>query len=373
MTLAKVDRARPGPGANFILNGDGVRGSILGGLASTQPGGIGSSVVNGLGLGVQPQAAIFQPSPNPNLFFGFAPANFQLLLSALKVEGLAKLVAAPTLVARSGEEAQLLVGQQIPVISAAAGINGAGVTYRPTALELRFQPIVYGNGKIHLFIEPRVAQVNNTQALVTSFGTSPAFDEQRLSTSIICEPGQTVVLGGLIQTTVQGTVTKIPHLGDIPYLGALFSVNTQTETETELIVLVTPRLIDPADCGQMPKALPGAETRRPDDFEFYLESVLEAPRGQRPIFQGGEYSTDWKSSATAATDPCANGNGHGGAGCATGNGCATPAAPASPMPPKVIVTPPAVSLPEEMPPLTGAAPLLAPSTPERKTAGLPVK
>jgi pilus assembly protein CpaC len=378
VTLAKVDRNKArSRGANLFFNGGTASGaSVLGGLASVGDTINGLSVPNSLGLGAATAAPSFTVSQAPNLFFGYAPWNFQLLLQALKVEGIAKLVAAPTLVARSGEEAELLVGQQVPVISAAAGINGPGVTYRPTGTELRFVPIVYGNGKIHLTIQPRVAQVNNAQALVTSFGTSPAFDEQRLTTSIVCEPGQTVALGGLIQTTVQGTVTKIPHLGDIPYLGALFSVNTQTETETELIVLVTPRLIDPADCGQMPKALPGAETRRPDDFEFYLESVLEAPRGQRPIFQGGQYIPAWKSSHTAAVFPCAPG-GHGGHGCATG-GCATPAPAAPAAPGKVIVTPPAVSAPAEMPPLIGTesnppSALLAPATPDRKTAGLPVK
>jgi pilus assembly protein CpaC len=370
VTLARVDRNKArSRGANIFFNGGTASGaSVLGGLAGTQQSTLGSSVPNFLGLGASPGAPQFVATSTPNLFFGFAPANLQVLLQALKVEGIAKLVAAPTLVARSGEEAELLVGQQIPVISAAAGINGPGVTYRPTGTELRFQPIVYGNGKIHLFINPRVASVNNAQSLVTSFGTSPAFDEQRLTTSIVCEPGQTVALGGLIQTTVQGTSTKIPHLGDIPYLGALFSVNTQTESETELIVLVTPRLIDPADCGQMPKGLPGSETRRPDDFEFYLESVLEAPRGQRPIFQGGQYVPAWKSSPTAGTYPCVN----GAAGCGTAGSCAAPAAPG-----KVIVTPPAVSAPAEIPPQIGTenppSALLAPGAPERKTAAVPVK
>ena len=81
-------------------------------------------------------------------------------------------------------------------------------------------------------------------------------------------------------------MTKIPHLGDIPFLGALFSYATQTEEEIELIVVLTPRLVDPADCSQMPKALPGSETRKPDDYEFYLETILEAPRGQRQIWNG---------------------------------------------------------------------------------------
>lgn len=326
LTLAKVDRTRArSRGANFLFNGDtSSGGSILGGLAATVPGAVGTSAPNILGLGVQPQAPIFQPGQTANLFFGHAPWGFQLYLAALRTEGLAKLVTAPTIVARSGEEADLLVGGQVPVISAAAGINGPGVTYRPVGTELRFLPVVYGNGKIHLTVSPRVTAVNNAQALTTTFGTSPAFEEQRMTTSVIVDPGQTLAIGGLIQTTQQGTVSKIPHLGDIPYIGALFSYATQTEQETELIILLTPRLVDPADCKQMPKALPGSETRKPDDFEFYLETVLEAPRGQRTIWAGGHYEPAWKAGPSADTYPCYG-------GCANGNsqtGAPTAAAPA---------------------------------------------
>src|SRR5262249_11487804 len=230
-----------------------------------------------------------------------------------------------------------------------------------------------GNGKIYLQVSPRVRSVNNSNALVTTFGTSPAFDEQRLTTSVICEPGQTVAIGGLIQTTHAGSVTKIPCLGDIPYLRVMFSFATKTEQETETVVLLTPRLIDPADCSQMPKALPGAETRKPDDCEFYLETILEAPRGQRNIFAEGVYTPAWKNGPSANLYPCGSGYGMGGAGCPTGT-CPVPAGHSG----KMMMTPP-TSLPRSDPPAVSADPGLAPSAllepgaPERKTAGLPQK
>jgi pilus assembly protein CpaC len=385
VTLAKVDRTRArSRGANFIINGGSLSaGSILGGLSSVTAGGgaggaaaaaggVGGILPNALGLGVVPQAGTIAAGQGANIIAGYAPLNLQLFLAALKSEGLAKLVAAPTLVARSGEEADLLVGGQVPVISAASGINGPGVTYRPVGTELRFLPIVYGNGKIHLTVSPRVTAVNNSQALTTTFGTSPAFEEQRMTTSVIVEPGQTIAIGGLIQTTQQGTVTKIPHLGDIPYLGYLFSYATQQEEEIELVILLTPRLVDPADCSQMPKAMPGSETRKPDDFEFYLETMLEAPRGPRPIWNGLEYTPAWKSGPSANLYPC-----YGG-GCATGN-CGAPAgkAPAGPAGPPVGARP---ALPPAGDPTVQADPLivpppslLAPSRPEQKTAELPKK
>jgi pilus assembly protein CpaC len=371
VTLAKVDRTRArSRGANWVINGGTVSvGSVLGGLTSLQ-GGAASTATTG--VGVIPQGAQIVPTSAGNIIAGFAPSQILLVLNALKNEGLAKLVAAPTLVARSGEEADMLVGGSVPVISAAAGINGPGVTYRDVGTELRFLPVVYGNGKIYLQVSPRVRSVNNANALVTTFGTSPSFDEQRMTTSVVMEPGQTVAIGGLIQTTQAGSVTKIPCFGDIPYIGFLFSFATQTEQETEMVVLITPRLIDPADCSQMPKALPGAETRKPDDCEFYLETILEAPRGQRNIFEGGTYTPAWKSGPSANLYPCGSGYGVGGAGCPTGT-CPAPAGHGGKM-----MTPP-TNLPRGDYPAVSADPVLAPSAllepgaPERKTAGLPQK
>jgi pilus assembly protein CpaC len=239
---------------------------------------------------------------------------------------------------------------------------------------------VYGNGKIHLTVSPLVAQVNNAQALVTTFGTSPAFDVQQLTTSVIVEPGQTIAIGGLITTTQQGTVTKIPVLGDIPYLGVLASFATQIEQEDELIVVLTPRLVDPADCSQMPKALPGSETRKPDDCEFYLETILEAPRGQRQIWNGTEYIPAWKNGPSANIYPCAGGNcgANGAYGCADGKCGGMNGHPGNGSW-KGGAAPP-TSLPAREPPTVQADPLVAPPSslldpgkPERRTAELPQK
>jgi pilus assembly protein CpaC len=370
LTLAKVDRTRArSRGANFLINGSDVSvGSVLGGLGSVTAGGANQATTTG--VGIIPTAAQIAPGQNSNIIVGFPSAQIQLLLNALKSEGLAKLVAAPTIVARSGEEADILVGGQVPVISAAAGINGPGVTYRPVGTELRFLPIVYGNGKIHLTVSPRVAQVNNTQALVTTFGTSPAFEEQRMTTSVIVEPGQTIAIGGLIQTTQQGSVTKIPCLGDIPYLGFLFSFATQQEQEIEMVILLTPRLVDPADCSQLPKALPGSETRKPDDYEFYLETILEAPRGPRQIWDGDTYIPAWKAGPSADIYPCPGGP-MNGVNCPQGK-CPAPGAPGG-----KVTGPHPASLPPVEPPHAAAdmvpPALVAPGAKDRKTAELPRK
>jgi len=145
------------------------------------------------------------------------------------------------------------------------------------------------------------------------------------------ESGQTFAIGGLIQNTVQASASKVPVLGDLPYVGTIFSSISHSSIETELVILVTPRLVHPMDCNQVPKRLPGRETRNPDDYELFLENILEAPRGQRKVWNGRCYNAPYKCDPTIATFPCA-GNvcyGPNGTPLATGacgpSGCALPA------------------------------------------------
>jgi pilus assembly protein CpaC len=190
---------------------------------------------------------------------------------------------------------------------------------------LVFLPIVLGNGKIYLEVEPSVSNLN--AAFGFSFGgvTVPGRNVQRVRTSVLMEDGQTFAIGGLIQNTITANDTKTPILGDLPFVGGLFNTVAHSESEQELVVLVTPYLIDPMDCHQSPRKLPGRETRTPDDFELFMEGLLEAPRGQRKVFEGHQYVPAYKNDPNSAMFPCArNGGGHGfGHGnCAVAGGCA---------------------------------------------------
>jgi pilus assembly protein CpaC len=145
------------------------------------------------------------------------------------------------------------------------------------------------------------------------------------------EDGQTFVLGGLIQHTVDGQTRKLPVLGDIPFLGVFFSSKSYNESEDEVIVVVTPHLVDPMDCSQAPKLLPGQETRSPDDFELFLEGILEAPRGPREVCPNGHYVPAWKHSPTAGVYPCGNPAG-GATDCGSAASVSGPAAAAAAAP-----------------------------------------
>jgi pilus assembly protein CpaC len=250
---------------------------------------------------------------NKQSFFGF--------LNALRNEGLAKVVSEPRLMTLSGRTASLLDGgeQAIPV---PAGLGQVGTQFEEFGTRLNFLPIVLGNGKIHLEIEPEVSRLDAASGTSIQGTIVPGRATQRVHTTVEMEDGQTLLLGGLIQRDNNGQTSKIPILGDLPLIGAAFRTVSYTDDETELVVMVTPRLVDPMSCDQLPKYLPGMETRKPDDFELFLEGILEAPRGQRTICPDGHYVPAWKTNGASAQYPCA-GNGCGGAGFGFhGGGCA---------------------------------------------------
>ena len=204
-------------------------------------------------------------------------------------------MAEPKLTTSSGKQAFFQVGGEQAVLSGASGVNGPGADFRIVGTTLSFLPIVLGNGKIQLTVNPRVRSPNPALGITTSFGFVTGFDDKQVNATVEMETGQTFVIGGLIQNETRGIVNKIPVLGDLPFLGVLFSTKEYTETEQEVVILVTPYLVDPQSSDQLPKLLPGQETRSPDDFELFLEGILEAPRGPRKVIQDRRYIPAFKN------------------------------------------------------------------------------
>ena len=299
-------------------------------------------------------------SDSANLQVGIVPSNFFLALRALRTEGLAKFLAEPKLVTQSGRAASIHAGGQQAIISPQSGITGPGAELRDVGTSVDVLPIVMGNGKIYLEVFPRVDSVNAGRGIQTSSGFTPGFDSQTARSTVMLESGQTFAIGGLIETSTQATSSKVPLLGDIPFFGAAFSRIKHEERETELVILVTPRLVEPMDCNQVPRRVPGRETRSPDDYELFLETLLEAPRGQRKVWNGFKYNA--AHNCDNAGYPCVGdvcvgpggGKHHGrGANCTTG--CATTGTLHS-----------ASSTPVALPPIGGTAMTpaeLAPSVP----------
>src|SRR5262249_52259330 len=149
--------------------------------------------------------------------------KFAGFLELLRDEGLSKILAEPKLVTLSGRPAHFLSGGQQPVTSSTSGISGPGVEYKDFGTEVDFLPIVLGNGRIYLEVRPKVKSINAARFINTAGAISVGFDEQSVTTALELEPGQTMAIGGLIQTQTSANTSKVPVLGDLPYLGAAFS------------------------------------------------------------------------------------------------------------------------------------------------------
>jgi pilus assembly protein CpaC len=251
----------------------------------------------------------------PNIIFSIInpTQGFLGFLEALRNNNLVKVLAEPKVVTLSGRPAEFISGgeQAVPTLASGSAGGGAvsGVEFRPFGTTVRFLPIVLGDGKIYLEVEPQFtfpdpsnlfsAPIPGTNAVV--FGRTT----QRVRTSVIMEDGQTFAIGGMVFRSVNGTSSRVPVLGDLPFIGTAFSQINYTESEEELLVLVTPHLVDPLDCNQLPKYLPGQETRSPDDFELFLERILEAPRGPRKVCSDLHYVAAYKNDPTLSVFPCA--------------------------------------------------------------------
>ena len=331
LVIAQVDRTETRErGVSFGINGTsfGVS-SVLGDLAS---GVVGS--------GNTPTFV----SQRANLLVGIVPANTAAALRALRSDGLAKYLSEPKVVTQSGRPAVLKIGGQQATVGPSSGINGPGVILEQVGTQLEVLPIVFGNGKIYLEVNPQFRSVNVGRGIAINGGFTPGFNETSLRTSVLMEPGQTYAIGGLLETQVQASSIKVPYFGDVPYFGALFSTVTHNELETELVILVTPRLVDAMDCNQVPRRVPGKETRSPDDYELFLESLIEAPRGQRRPWQNGQFVAAYKNDRTAGLYPCIGPDGRPIAGCTN----AVPGMPA----PGGFARPAVVETPGQMAPAT---------------------
>ncbi len=245
----------------------------------------------------------------PSTIFSIMNGNqgFIGFMNALRSENLIKVMANPKVTTLSGRPAYIVDGGEVPLLSSSSA--GSNISYKNFGTVVTFLPIVLGNGRIHLEVQPEISTVNSALSLSVS-GISPAsapgFNTRSARVAVMMEDGQTLAIGGLIQNKVDANTVKVPFLGDLPFFGAAFRSVSYTEEEEELLILVTPRLVDPMACTQVPKFLPGQETRSPDDFELFLEGILEAPRGQRTVSLC-DYVPAWRSSPSADMYPCGPG------------------------------------------------------------------
>lgn len=274
-------------GMNFLWQ-DGGRGYI-GGQAtpSTQTGqylnGANNLHVPGTGTAGGPP---FVPAASLgqafNLFFstGLSKFPFSAVLSVLSQEGLAKILAEPTLVALSGQEASFHAGGEVPILIARQ-LGEVSVEYKKFGVRLQFTPTVLGKRVISAKLAVEVSEPDpNAGATIGGFNV-PGFRTRSSETTIRIADGQSFAIAGLLSDNIRSTVQKVPILGDVPVLGMLFRSTAFQREETELMVVVRARLVRPLDGDQVP-LLPGEdELTDPTDFELFMLGRIDSRKKER--------------------------------------------------------------------------------------------
>jgi pilus assembly protein CpaC len=207
------------------------------------------------------------------------------VVSLLEQNQLAKTLAEPTLVAMTGQEARFLAGGEFP-IPLSTGLGGLSVLFKKFGIQLKFLPTVLSDGVINLHLETEVSEIDPSLGVSLGGFVVPGLTSRQSETTVRLRDGQSFAVAGLLSDRVRSTVGKVPLLGEIPILGALFRSTSYRRDESELLVVVTARLVRPVSAHDAPFMPGSGETNDPDDFELFLlgrttgSSNANPPRGQ---------------------------------------------------------------------------------------------
>ena len=199
--------------------------------------------------------------------------SVDVTLKALENKGLARRLAEPNLIARSGEKASFLAGGEFPI--PVAGSQGSvTVEFKKYGVGLEFSPKVLSDGLIALDIAPEVSAIDTTNSYKVGNIAIPGFIVRRAKTSVDLRDGQSFMIAGLLQTFNDVSLERIPGIGKAPVIGSLFSSKQYQRRETELVIIVTPHLIKPIDPSKK-MATPLDKTLPPSNADLFGANVDE--------------------------------------------------------------------------------------------------
>lgn len=274
--FAQVDRTKlsqfgvnlfsTGGGNTFGATQTGQFGGVTGSNVGTIPGNVkagttpnGNNLVNGgnsgLGNTLFPTAASFGMNDLLNVFLFRSDINLGATIKALQQNNVLEILAEPNLLAASGEPAQFLAGGEFPypVVSGVAGANTVNIQFKPFGVKLEFTGTIEENNTIHLKVFPEVSALDFSNAVTVSGFIEPAIATRHASTVVDLKDGQSFGIAGLLDQRTTAQYSKVPGIGDIPILGQLFKSRSVNKTNSELIVIVTPTIVDPLTANASPE------------------------------------------------------------------------------------------------------------------------
>jgi pilus assembly protein CpaC len=236
----------------FSLPGSTTR--TLGIIQTQQFGPFGVSTIPSNTTG--PVATNLTTSDIMNLFIFRPDINMGITIKALEQNSLLQVLAEPNLLTETGKEASFLAGGQFPfpVIQggAAGSVPTVTIQFKDFGVRLNFTPTLTADGKIDLKVAPEVSTLDFNNAVQLQGFLIPAISTRRVSSEMLLKDGETFAIAGLMDNRVQQVLNKLPWLGDVPILGKLFQSWSHVKSHSELLVLVTPHIVNPYGPGQAP-------------------------------------------------------------------------------------------------------------------------
>lgn len=275
----------------FVSNGNGSRG-VTTGL------GVPLQGTTSTGISLTKSAGAIAANATGGEPFGVVIANLvnggtniDVMVSALESKGLVRRLAEPNLIALSGDTAKFLAGGSFPIptiSTTSAGFVTPTFQLVDFGVSLAFNPTVLQNGVINLRIAPEVSELDFANAVTISGTTVPSLVKRNAQTTIELRDGQSFAIAGLLQSRNVRSINQLPWIGSVPVLGALFRSSSYQNSESDLVIIVTPHLVQPTTPADR-LATPLDKRLPSNDSDFFLNGQLEVPKRYTDfVTSGGE-------------------------------------------------------------------------------------
>ncbi len=212
-----------------------------------------------------------------------ATDDWQATLYALASHGVVNVLSRPTIMTRNNQQAAIVVGQEVPLVTSsqvsALGNTSNSIQYQDVGIILRVTPFISSDRTVEMIVAPEISSLDSQSVQLSPGVSSPIIDKRAAETVVVTPDQKTIVIGGMMQKQLTSSVQKIPVLGDLPLIGAAFRHTVKNETRTELLIFLTPYIIEGTN---KLEALTDNEVNRTDltqkafsqeDLDNYLDSL----------------------------------------------------------------------------------------------------
>lgn len=301
--------------------------SFVNGGAGNFIGAIGTNQFPGVTVG--PTGSLTTGSST--IFAIYPSLNLGASLQALELRGLSEVLAEPNVLAKNGHQASFLAGGEYPYPISQSGVTGGAsapitIQFQQYGVLLPFIPTITNRGTIRLQVAPEVSALDYGNAVSIGGASVPALTVRRVNTEVELADGQSFVIGGLLDNRETETFEKIPFIGDIPILGKFFQSKRTDHTNTELIVIVTPEIVNPIDAAtplpalkypagflppnssipmNTPDQKAAGSAPAPPPATIPVEKLIESMKPEQPLVTGGGFGVGGGGGGSSASSQSA--------------------------------------------------------------------